>query len=75
MSYDTGMSRYYQTAVLHWALQVLPQLLHHMDLDAEDPESPDWGCIAVYSCPKSCSSFVDTDKSAYTEEFVWVQMP
>ncbi|DBA70262.1 TPA: hypothetical protein ACH3X2_012163 [Trebouxia sp. C0005] len=55
--------------------QVLPQLLHHMDLDAEDPEGPDWGCIAVYSCPKSCSNFVSTDKSAYTEEFVWVQMP
>ncbi len=56
-------------------MQVLPQLLHHMDLDAEDPESPDWGCIAVYSCPKSCSNFVSSDKSAYTEEFVWVQMP
>ena len=56
-------------------MQVLPQLLHHMDLDAEDPESSDWGCIAVYSCPKSCSNFVSSEKSAYTEEFVWVQMP
>ena len=56
-------------------MQVLPQLLHYMDVDAEDPESPDWGCIAVYSCPNSCSKPVGADKSAYMEEFAWVQPP
>ena len=55
--------------------QVLPQLLHYMDVDAEDPESPDWGCIAVYSCPNSCTPLGKDDQSSYMEEFAWVQPP
>lgn len=55
--------------------QVLPQLLHYMDVDAEDPDSPDWGCIAVYSCSNSCSQSNGDDDSSYIEEFAWVQPP
>ncbi|KAL3160090.1 hypothetical protein ABBQ32_010870 [Trebouxia sp. C0010 RCD-2024] len=55
--------------------QVLPQLLHYMDVDAEDPEGPDWGCIAVYSCPNSCTPIGKDDQSSYVEEFAWVQPP
>ena len=57
-------------------LQVLPQLLHYIGVDPEDPEGPDWGCIAVYSCPNSCSPpEIDDDQSSYIEEFAWVQPP
>eukprot|EP00879_Flechtneria_rotunda_P010047 GHRR01010505.1.p1 GENE.GHRR01010505.1~~GHRR01010505.1.p1 ORF type:complete len:358 (+),score=92.76 GHRR01010505.1:201-1274(+) len=56
--------------------QVMPQLLSFMELDTEDPQAPDWGTIAVYSCPASCSApSLDgpSGHSAYIEEFVWVQ--
>lgn len=59
----------------HMSVQVLPQLLHYMDVDAEDPESPDWGCIAVYSCINSCTPTGKDDQSSYMEEFAWVQPP
>lgn len=58
----------------HALLQIMPQLLHYMDIDAGDPESPDWASIAVYSCPKSCTATSPDASSAYTEEAVWVQM-
>ncbi|WIA11918.1 hypothetical protein OEZ85_012002 [Tetradesmus obliquus] len=56
--------------------QVMPQLLSLMELDAEDPHAPDWGTIAVYTCPSSCSPPPVQGAgghSAYVEEFVWVQ--
>lgn len=56
--------------------QVMPQLLSLMELDTEDAHAPDWGTIAVYSCPSSCTpppAEGSSGHSAYTEEFVWVQ--
>lgn len=56
-------------------LQVMPQLINHLGVDATDPTAPDWGMIAVYSCSRSCEIRVDSGAggSAYAEEFVWVQ--
>jgi pre-rRNA-processing protein TSR4 len=51
--------------------QVLPQVLYYMQVDSSDPETLDWGTIAVYTCSKSCSGGTD----AYREECVWVQIP
>eukprot|EP00775_Hariotina_reticulata_P005221 gene5221-5458_t len=56
--------------------QVMPQLLSLMELDAADPHAPDWGTMAVYSCPRSCSAppvEAASGHSTYVEEFVWVQ--
>lgn len=60
--------------------QVMPQLIVHLGVPADDPSAPDWGTIAVYSCSASCSSGVTPgasppEESAYLEEFVWVQGP
>ncbi|KAG6557147.1 hypothetical protein Mapa_001074 [Marchantia paleacea] len=46
--------------------QILPQLLYYFQLN-DDPDSLDWGTIAVYSCEKSCSV------EGYSQEFAWVQ--
>ena len=35
-------------------MQVMPQLINHLGVDASDPSSPDWGTIAVYTCAASC---------------------
>ena len=51
----------------HALVQVLPQLLLHLEVDQEAGDSPDWGVIAVYTCSRSCR------KEGYAEEFVWVQ--
>ncbi len=59
----------------YFEFQVMPQLLNHLALDASDPEAPDWGAVAVYSCAASCAA-ADADVaggSAYVEEYVWVQ--
>lgn len=58
--------------------QVMPQMIVHLGVPADDPSAPDWGAIAVYSCAASCESGVrpgatPADESAYLEEFVWVQ--
>lgn len=58
--------------------QVMPQMIVHLGVPADDPSAPDWGTIAVYSCAASCGSGVQpgagsADESAYMEEFVWVQ--
>ncbi|GBF91752.1 hypothetical protein Rsub_04056 [Raphidocelis subcapitata] len=55
--------------------QVMPQLLNFLDVDDEDPHAPDWGTIAVYSCPDSCVEAAARrgGDSAYAEEFVWVE--
>lgn len=55
-------------------LQVMPQLINHLGVDATDPAAPDWGMIAVYSCSRSCELRAEAG-SAYAEEFVWVQAP
>ncbi|GMH43638.1 hypothetical protein BSKO_11560 [Bryopsis sp. KO-2023] len=63
-------------AARQFEFQVLPQVVHYLGADATDPEAPDWGCIAVYSCSESCTSDrADTGSAAYAEEFVWVQPP
>jgi pre-rRNA-processing protein TSR4 len=65
--------------------QVMPQLLNHLEADAADPDAPDWGALAVYSCSASCCGGgggggggggiepEGQDGSAYLEEYVWVQ--
>ncbi|KAF8071111.1 PDCD2 [Scenedesmus sp. PABB004] len=63
-------------AARRFEFQVMPQLLSLMELDPGDPHAPDWGTIAVYSCPASCTPPpVEGPRgpSAYVEEFVWVQ--
>ncbi|KAG2440099.1 hypothetical protein HXX76_004213 [Chlamydomonas incerta] len=58
--------------------QVLPQLLHYLRLDEEDPASPDWSTLMAYTCSASCSlppAEVEASQCAYTEEVVWVQPP
>ena len=54
--------------------QVMPQLLTHLGIDDAREDAPDFATLAVYSCSKSCSA-LDSDASAYLEEFVWVQPP
>ena len=49
--------------------QVMPQLISVLGMDATDPDAPDFGTVAVYSCEASCS--VD----GYVQEWVWVQPP
>jgi pre-rRNA-processing protein TSR4 len=57
--------------------QVMPQLIVHLGMPADDPAAPDWGTIAVYSCAAACggggAGAASPDESAYLEEFVWVQ--
>ena len=60
-----------QTWQMCYAPQVLPQLLNWLGLDDEDPSSPDWGSIAVYTCSASCT--LPTGGSQYAREFVYVQ--
>ena len=55
--------------------QIMPQLLNSLLVDPSDPNSPDWGTIAVYSCATSCTVDVTNLGSAYVEEYVWVQPP
>lgn len=58
--------------------QIMPQLLNHLGIDAEDESGPDFGTIAVYSCPNSCcqsESCPPHPGSVYVDEWVWVQPP
>lgn len=57
--------------------QVLPQTLTHLQLDDEQATAPDFDCLAVYTCSRSCSleSLSASCDTAYAEEFVWVQPP
>ncbi|GFR41992.1 hypothetical protein Agub_g2804 [Astrephomene gubernaculifera] len=64
--------------------QVLPQLLHYLRLDEEDPASPDWSTLVAYTCAASCSPAGRREgegeqgqgqETAYMEELVWVQPP
>jgi len=52
-------------------MQVMPQLLNHLQQDEMDPSALDWGTIVVYTCSKSCSG--PPGGAKYDEEFVWVQ--
>ncbi|EFJ44292.1 programmed cell death protein 2, C terminal [Volvox carteri f. nagariensis] len=54
--------------------QVLPQLLHYLHLDEEDPASPDWSTLVAFTCAASCSPAAGAECS-YLEELVWVQPP
>ncbi len=33
---------------------MLPQLLHYLKLDEEDPACPDWSTLVAYTCSASC---------------------
>ncbi|MBN3309288.1 PDCD2 protein, partial [Amia calva] len=48
-------------------LQVMPQLLNHLKVDAPGA-SIDWGTLAVYTCAQSCDQ-----GNRYTPEFLWKQ--
>ncbi|KAJ2726833.1 hypothetical protein GGI07_000344 [Coemansia sp. Benny D115] len=46
-------------------MQVMPQMLNFLGIDAAEPSSIDWGTLLVYSCPHSCTS-----DAAYVREVV-----
>lgn len=52
-------------------VQLLPQLLNFLGVDAAAPASPDWAAAAVWTCGASCGG--DGSGPAYREEWVWVQ--
>ncbi len=54
------------------AVQVMPQLLNHLNQDELSQQALDWGTLVVYSCPASC---VAPAGVGYVEEFVWAQPP
>lgn len=56
-------------AARRFEFQVLPTLINFLEVDATDPDSADWGMIAVYTCSASCTP----KEGGYAEEFVWVQ--
>lgn len=67
-------------AHLHPHLQILPQLLHYMEVEKVEREGLEkalnWGTVVIYSCPNSCPRTADSGapKSAtYSEEFAWRQ--
>ena len=49
-------------------VQLLPQLLNFLGVDADAASSPDWAAAAVYTCAASCG-----EGGGYHEEWVWVQ--
>lgn len=49
--------------------QLLPQMLNFLGCDAADEEAPDWSCVGVWSCVKSCSSSKEM-KSGFTPSSV-----
>ncbi|KDO35427.1 hypothetical protein SPRG_00275 [Saprolegnia parasitica CBS 223.65] len=61
--------------------QIMPQLLYHLkvsgDLDSlqNGAVDLDWGTLAVYTCPNSCSLHQATTNADVVEEFVWRQPP
>ena len=60
-------------AARRFEFQILPQLLHFMQVDASSPDSIDFGSIAVYTCSNNCNIETPAVPSAYAEEYVWVQ--
>ncbi|CAL9171524.1 unnamed protein product [Musa hybrid cultivar] len=57
----------YCNGPLCYEFQIMPQLLYYFGV-RNDPDSLDWGTIAVYSCLASCESSISCK-----EEFTWVQ--
>ncbi|RWW34409.1 hypothetical protein GW17_00000821 [Ensete ventricosum] len=51
-----------------YEFQIMPQLLYYFGV-RNDPDSLDWGTIAIYTCSASCGSSI-----SYKEEFAWVQL-
>jgi pre-rRNA-processing protein TSR4 len=49
--------------------QIMPQLLNYLNIDDKDPNSLDWGTVAVYTCNANCQP---KDKH-YMEGFVYHQ--
>ena len=45
----------------------MPQLLHFLAVDPDQPHAPEFGSIAVFSCSRSCAVH------GYVEEAVFVQ--
>ena len=60
-------------AARRFEFQILPLLLHFMQVDASSPDSIDFGSIAVFTCSNSCNITTPAAPSAYAEEYVWVQ--
>ncbi|KAJ1860302.1 hypothetical protein LPJ73_001428 [Coemansia sp. RSA 2703] len=57
-------------AAREFELQVMPQMLNNLALDATDALSIDWGTLLVYTCARSC----DIDAAdGYALEVVWRQ--
>ena len=54
--------------------QIMPQIIHHLGQDPEDPESLDFSTIAIYTCSQSCTTSTEGEQHhPYVEEFAWVQ--
>jgi len=58
-------------AARRFELQLMPQLLHYMGVEARDPDLLDWATVAVYTCERSCGG---EGSGGYVEEFAWVQL-
>lgn len=56
-------------------VQVMPQLLNHLQQDEMDSSALDWGTLVVYACSRSCGAAGagGAAGSSYAEEFVWMQ--
>ncbi|KAJ1720128.1 hypothetical protein LPJ53_005203 [Coemansia erecta] len=53
-------------------MQVMPQMLNHLALDAADALSVDWGTLLVYTCARSCDVAAE-HCAGYAREVVWRQ--
>lgn len=49
-----------------YKLQLMPQLLHFMGVEARDLDPLDWATVDVYTCKCSCGG---TGEGGYVEEF------
>jgi pre-rRNA-processing protein TSR4 len=55
-----------------YEMQLMPQLLHYLHVEARDPDPLDWATVAVYTCARSCGGG-GGGGGGYVEEFAWVQ--
>lgn len=53
-------------------MQVMPQLLYYLKLDAVSEASIDWGTVIIYSCSASCTTQHGAT-SMYSTDLVWKQ--
>ncbi|KAL6647660.1 hypothetical protein ACP70R_015097 [Stipagrostis hirtigluma subsp. patula] len=56
-----------------YELQLMPQLLHFLRVEARDPDPLDWATVVVYTCARSCDGG-GGGEGGYKEEFAWVQL-